>query len=519
MRLNPLAMRVARFSLAVAVALLFGTLPCLPQDALLQQPGLPEGMVLKTPSIPKRVVGSMRSLNETLSRDLAPADNAAVFVVQVIGEELLQPEVRRDSLEMLGIESLSKTSPHFFALEEYIKTQGKPVPNGLRVAALDLQESLYSASEKPWKAETFVDVADYLKANQAGLDAVVALSNKPRYFAPLLAIEEPQRLLSASFAIEHRLPFMMRCLTARAMFRMVNDDLSGAMADILAIHRLAKLLADGSPCDVSSGRANLMNAFAYRAEVALLESGKLTSTMATFFKQRLEKIPVQINAAHAADVGERAIVHEEIELLQSDKAAIREFFTIANAKDPQPLETLPTPVVKWDLAMKKADQIQDQIVQALSIRDREEQAEKFVKLDQLYAKWKDASDANTLKYAEMKEADIDAASEWVGETMAMSLFPVYRQRRATEDLAVIRRELIVIGMALVVYQREQGEYPSGLPDLVPKYLNAFPQDDVVVSYIRDTPKQCRLFSLGVNRRNDTGAFDNDDHKIELQSKP
>jgi hypothetical protein len=511
--------RATRLSAIVGTALLFCVLPCLAQNAVSEQQALPEGMILNTPFIPKNVVGSMRSLNETLSRDLAPCDNAAVFLVQVLGDHIIRPEVRRDTLEMLGIETLSKMSPHFFALEEYIQAEGKVRPERAQGAVLELQGALYAASERPWKAEEYVDVGDYLKANQAGLNAVVALSNKPRYFAPMLALEEPQRLMSASFAIEYRLPFVVRCLTARAMFRIANDDLSGTMTDILACHQLAKLLADGSPCDVSAGRANLINSFAYRGEVALLESGKLTASQVTAFRQQLEKIPVQINAARAADIGERAILHQEIELLQADKAAMQEFFTVANQKDLPPVEKRPIPAVKWDLVLKRADLIQDQIVQALGTRDRKEQSDKFVQLDQLYAKWQTASDANTLRFAEAKVGDIDAASEWIGETMAMSLFPVYRQRRATEDLAVIRRELIVVGLSLVLYQREQGEYPSGLSDLVPKYLSAVPQDDAVLSYVRDAKDQCHVISLGVNRHHDAGRFDNDDHRIELKAKP
>ncbi len=478
---------------------------------------LPEGLVLKAPQIPSSVTGTLRSLNETLSRDLSPADNAAVLLLQLFGDESLEPELRSATLEMLGIHSLSKTAPRFIYLEPFAKTRSGLTPEQILLEVAQLNEQLRMASERPWTRNEFPALADYLTANRAALETVVIASHRPRYYAPLLSLEKPPRLLSAAFNIDRRLPFVARVLAARARLRS-TDQVTHSVDDLLACQRLAVLLAVGSPLDVSHAKAALIDSFACNAAIGMLQSGQLTSQEATTYLKGLDRIPRLPSPALAADVGERAALHQEIELLQTDKASVEGFFEVPGGKDAHPLD-MDLSKIQWELAHKRADELQNQIVRALSIRDREEQQSQFKKLDEAHAAWDATANAKTGQLADAINKDPAAASRWIGESMAMALRPRYWQRRLTDDRARSRRDLVTIGMALIAFRREQGEFPAALSQLAPQSLPTIPMDahsDAPFHYVRLAKDRARLVSWGVNRIDDAGSNYNDDQTVELR---
>ena len=141
-------------------------------------------------------------------------------------------------------------------------------------------------------------------------------------------------------------------------------------------------------------------------------------------------------------------------------------------------------------------------------------------MDVDYKLWEETQDSRLKVIAETIDKDLDDASRWVGETMAMSLRPLYWQRRATDDRADARRDLLRIGLALVAYRGDHKEFPAALGALAPKYLKEVPIDAPV-----DGPFQYKVFSkdhvviatLGTNRVDDAGKPYNDDTILELKA--
>lgn len=481
---------------------------------------LPEGLVLKTPRIPAGVTGTFRTLHEKLARDVAPADNAAVLLVQVFGGDALEPPLRRATLDMLGIEKLSETAPLFLPLERYIASLGTVPREQVTAEALRLQKSLSTASEGPWKAEDFPDVARYLEANKQALGAIAAAADKPRYYMPMLSSDEPRQLVSASLAIERRLPFVARVLAARALLSLTNGDVDSAMADLLTGHKLAALLAAGAPFALSLSKANFTDSFALRGETALLESGKLTAEQATAYRQALERIPLAPQAARAADIGERAILRQAIEQLQGDKEEVDKLFeTELKDKKPAGAGEQAVPEIKWDLAYQRADEIQDSIVRTLAMSDRALQESRIVEMDRSYKNWQDTSEATARKVAaSLEEKDSTVASRWIGELMAMSVRPLLRQQLLPDNAMRARRDLVRLGLALNVYERKHGRYPAQLSELVPDFLPELPTGPAPAeqfTYVRHAAGNAELISWGPNREYDAGKSFNDDHSLKF----
>ena len=482
--------------------------------------GLPEGLVLKKPEMPKAAQGTLRTLNERLAKDLKPEDNAGVLLVQAFGEGAFDEDLGTDTLDMMGITKVSKTGPRFIFADEYVEKLGTIPEEQLRIESLRLQEKFLPASEKPWTQADYPTAAAFLDFNAKALELIIAASNKPRYYVPLITVDEPPRLLSASLAIERRIPFISRVLTARAMLRSASGDMAGAMDDLVACHKLARLLANGSPFDVSIAKAHLIDAIACRGEVALLETGKLAGKAAAEYQKRLAEIPPLPTAEIAADVGERAILRQELEFVKSDQNSVRSFFEPLDDEEFKKLEGKRLAAIDWEAVFAEADRIQDRVVKALATRDRKSQTEQFEALDADFAAWEKSADDVTKTLGETLDKDAKKGSRFIGESMAMSLRPLYRQRRLTDDRARVRRDMVEIGLALAIYRDKHGEYPSALTDLVNSgLLTSIPLDahtDKPYEYKASEKNRAHLVSWGANTVDDAGKDFNDDQILQLQ---
>ena len=481
-------------------------------------PNLWEGLVFKQPEIPASITGVIRDLNQHLSSRTTPSENVVVPLVQLFGADAFAAPLRADSLSMLGISELSKTAPRFIYPEEFINSIDRSDPQDSISQAATLQRQVCECSERIWRPEQFPQVADFLKANQPALDLLVESADRPGYYAPMLSETEPPRLMSASLVIERRLPLLVHAVTARAMLELAEHQTDKAIKDLLACHRLAVLLATGSPFDVSVVKAHILEGITNQAVGSVLENGQMTAEAARAYLIGRKAIPSLPYPEYSANLGERAILHQEIELMHADDQTVLEFFELTPDAVPTTDAVVSIATLPMKPAIQRADEIQDQYVRALSIRNRLQQYHEFQRLDDAFQEWQKTSDEASLKVATEAKALPEAASRWIGETLGYSLRPWYWQRRIQDDRVRVRRDLVTIGTALVAYHHEHQAYPQKLEDLVPQYLEFVPLDahsDTPFVYERLNESHARMLSWGANQRDDAGMLFNDDLFLNL----
>lgn len=515
--------RRGRFSLVAFIALFtLATTPFLCIQAEESNRPTLEGIRLVPPVIPAGITGELRALNENLSKGIAPADNAAVVLTQLFSETVYDRPLRDDSFEMLGIDQLSPTAPQFTYIEPFIKSLGVTDPKEFVVRAQQLEQQIFAGSNRPWTQTDLPELHAFLTANQAALDLFRVAADKPHYYAPLITAENPPQLLTASLALERRLPFMVQVMCARALNRLATHDGTAAMDDLLSCQKLAVLLAQGSPLDVSGMKAHQMDAFANNAVLAALSSGEVRPADAKYYLAGLKKFPRLPSSSIAADRGERAILRQELELLKLDGSSVRDFFDLPDEEKFKALGELRLSELPWDLAEKRANQIQDGFVKVIAMTDRGERLKLCEQLDKDFEEWKNNGDKANRALAEAFDKDLSELTRRVGETMAMSLRPWYVQRIATDERARLRHDMVVIGMALVICRGETGQFPMTLSELAPKYLDSVPVDahsNQPFGYGRTDNDQAKLTSLGGNQRDDAGQAFNDDRTLELKWIP
>ncbi|WP_010584466.1 hypothetical protein [Schlesneria paludicola] len=508
--------------MASAVMFAFASICLCPLLADEPTPSALEGLRLKSPQIPVAITGELRSLNETLSQGVAPSENAAVVLTQLFGDGLFEPALRDDSLEMLGIEQLSATAPRFTYVEPFIKSLGVKDLNVLAGRSQQLEQQIFAGANRLWTQPDLPDLHAFLTANQAALDLLRIAAIKPHYYAPLLTVEDPPQLLTVSLALERRLPFVVQVLCSRALNRLATQNGLAAMDDLLTCQKLAVLLANGSPLDVSGMKSHQMDAFAANAALGALASGQLLPGDAKYYLAGLKQFAQLPPSSIAADRGERAILHQELELLKQDQTSVREFFELPDDEKYKPLNTLRLSELPWDLAKQRADEVHDRFVKVIAMSNRAEREQLCEQLDKDYHKWTDTSDETNRAIAEAFDKDVTELTRWIGETMAMSLRPWYVQRIAADERARVRRDLVMLGMALVAFRGDEGQFPQALSELAPKYLEILPLDahsDQPFRYVRIDQDQATLSSLGGNRQDDAGQPFNDDRTLELKWVP
>ena len=186
------------------------------------------------------------ALNKRLSKGVTPANNANVLIWKALGP---RPEGGKgmppEFFKWLGIAEPPEKGDYFVDPAQYARDQLK-VPSD-KTAAL-LYDRATRASRRPWTAKQHPLVASWLKVNEKPLARVIEATKRTHYFSPLT----PRRTKRGTKGLLNSpLPAVQKCrelavaLTARAMLRAGRGDADGAWQDLLACHRLGRLVGRG----------------------------------------------------------------------------------------------------------------------------------------------------------------------------------------------------------------------------------------------------------------------------------
>src|SRR4029077_19596362 len=148
--------------------------------------------------------------------------------------------------------------------------------------------------ERSWKAEEYHNVASWLKSIDKPLNLMVEASKRPRFFSPLV----PRKTEKGSSGLLGAMiqPTLQQCrhlagaLAARFMLKTSQGALADAWQDLLACHRLARLVGSG-PTLVDGLVGIAIDGVASRAEPALLNNGDPSALPIESCLRDLQKLP------------------------------------------------------------------------------------------------------------------------------------------------------------------------------------------------------------------------------------
>ena len=231
---------------------------------------------LTEPLRPDGYVDYLAAINAEQSAGVTPENNAAVDLVYATGPGTISPSIRREYFRRLGVAPPPEQGDYLRPLKDF-ETIGQPAAaaeggedaveteaaegsdaegsdaesgdESLEIAPAEtpkrpnLSEEQAVAMQRPWTPEEFPRLAAWLTANQIPLERIEQATTKPRWYTPFVSTDG--LLMSVLLPQTQDSREAARLLVTQAMLRLGQGDPEGAWQDLLACHRLGRLVGQG----------------------------------------------------------------------------------------------------------------------------------------------------------------------------------------------------------------------------------------------------------------------------------
>ncbi len=451
------------------------------------------------------------ALNEILAKGITPETNANAKLWQAFGPA---PEggsgLPDEYFKRLGIPRPPKDGAYFVGLYPFMKQR-------LKVEQVDpkVMDKLYDQQSlvrnTPWVAKDHKELAAWLKANEKPLTLVIEATKRPDYFNPLVSTPqangEPGMLIGALLSSVQQSREIASALTARAMLRVGEGKLAEAWQDLLAVHRLARLLGRGATL-IESLVSIAIHQIASDATLSFLEHADLTSKQIIAHLGEYRSLAALPSMADKVNVGERFFFLDSLQNI------------IRTGKDPLGvgggIVLKPRPGMEgidWEPAFRNGNKSYDRTTAAMRIEKRPEREKALDQIEaELHKLVKDQQGMKAIEQAVKDGKDPGKlVGKQIGDVLIGLLVPAFRKVQAAEDRARQFDRNLQVAFALAAYRKDAGRYPAKLADLAPKYLAVVPGDLFTDKELVYKPSEAGylLYSFGLNQMDDDGRWTDD----------
>jgi hypothetical protein len=461
------------------------------------------------------------ALNERLSKGVTPENNANVLFWKAFGPRPEGgPPMPPAFFKWLGYQPPER-GDYFVGLVSYIKKRFQ-IDEGKQ--ADKFNEQLERAAQRPWTVTDYPHIASWLKANAHPLALVVEGTRRSHYYSPHVPGRPNQRyeypgLLGAPIPGVSKCRELATALAARAMLRAEEGRYDDAWQDLLACHRLGRLVGRGSLFETLVGIA--IEAIATRADLAYLERAKLSGQRLKDRLRDLQQLPPMPPLADAMDLCERCTFFDvTMRVAREGKSALLNDALIGVGP---PLDKAIDAVeqrywdnINWDVICRNGNRWYDRIAVAMRRKDRREREPQLILIeDDLKTLAVKLGDREKLARAILSangRAKSKILEGFLRDLLILRLTAgIIRLQQSTDSAEQIRTNLY-FAFALAAYKQDHGRYPKKLKALAPKYLPEIPQDMFSGKALiyRPSEKSYLLYSVGVNGQDEQGRSDEDD---------
>lgn len=467
----------------------------------------------------------LAALNQKLADGVTPENNAAVLFWQAMGPKAIPTKIRSEYFRRLGIPPLPEEGPYFRSFQEYVASAGKESAQK-RFPPEKLEEIYTQALRGPWKAEQLPLVAEWLQANEKPLELVVQASRRPRRYDPLLVGGEEgemeDMLVGALLPAASQMREAVRALQIRAMYRLGQAKAADAWEDLLAIHRLARLMDQGATL-VENLVALALENMACQADQVLASEGNLSAQQALGFRDALVPLRPIASMADKVNLGERFMYLDTVCALARKSAGPSQLFQLLDGGT-SPISPWAKRVADllaasagetshyWDIPLQEGNQWYDRLVEIGRKPTRQERTQALEALDRQFQQLQAQLQDRTSLVLALLVRPREKLFEYIGQTLVALLIPAIQKVYEAEDRSQMVRQLTLCSFALAAYRAEHGKYPEALADLVPRYLDRVPTDifgeNRPLIYQR-TEEGVIMYSVGPNGQDDKGRSRDD----------
>ena len=347
----------------------------------------------------------------------------------------------------------------------------------------------------PWSAGDYPELAQWIAKQEIPLNTACEAVRRPRCYFPyvrpageaLYDLPLPAQGLSVRIA---------QALAARAMFRVSQRKIAEARLDLLACHRLGRLVG-GGPL-LMDGLAGLaIEDTANHADIALVEFGNLSASDALVYRDELRKLTPLPDIADRFDRGERLLFLGFLcEHIRDTHAKMALLFFIPVYGD-----RLSTHLAEiWDLVLQTANKEWDRWTAAIRTSNSAQRRKNMENLEAEFGGYR-ALDPFKTSWKFLRED-----GRRLGRATVAIMLPNVKTAPFTEERHRVHGDLTQLAFALRAYRADHHLYPADLVDLVPKYCTALPLDHFSGTPLHYLKRQngYLLYSVGANNSDDGG---------------
>jgi len=465
------------------------------------------------PVNPDGTVNYVKYLDDKCAKGVTAENNAAPLLLRAFGPDMLPAEIRAESLRLLNLPAdiFDGDNAKYFTRWE--------VDDRVRIAMADANKSgkkegpsskplvdpnappLDTVYEMLLAGQVHPDLEIWLAFNAGPLELVRQATVKDRFYVPLVSASTPPRVLDVQIPNLQRLRQSAVALEARAILKMMRGDSLGARDDILAVHRLARLLGQ-PPTFAYQMAASNVGEIAARAGIVLATRASLTAAQLRELSGKLIALGPATDIVGAIDEEMRFFGLDEI-MLASRGCGIPGISWGAQKRNEFYLD--------YNRMLRDMNSWYDRMVKPLHMPRFHGRAEAQKAFDDEFKAFATRAGDRVeswrvalLKFGGrlMRQAMTDVMSDY----MVCMGMPSLASACDLEEQAKMAYEIETLAVALACFHAEQGRWPAELKELCPSLLKEIPADRFSVKPLiyRPSEKGYLLYSVGRNLRDDGG---------------
>lgn len=415
------------------------------------------------------------ALNERLGEGITPEKNANVLICQALGPQPEGSILPAEYFQWLGIDPLPEKGESLVSWRSYLAMTSKEGDDERNNTKADI---LSDAAGRLWAAKEEPALADWLQQNAKPLALVVEATRRPAYYNPLVsatAAGSTPGLVGALVPTVPRCRELASALLCRAMLRTAQGKVDEAWQDLLACHRLGRLVSRGGTLiELLVGIA--IEQLAHRSDLVFLEHAKLSSKQVLACWADLEQLPPMASVAEKINLSERFRLLDTVMMTARHGLAFVEQASAGRAAptgNQSFIFQIFTRSIQWDPALVAGNDWSDRMVACLRMTDRDERAKESTAIN---------IDLRALKSAVVSFGSVGTLAsargrgEIMGKILVTMMLPAFTKVQDAADRCEQEQRNLHLAFALAAFQRDQGHYPAKLAELCPKYLKDVPGD-------------------------------------------
>jgi hypothetical protein len=453
----------------------------------------PQTTVITSPLKPDGTPDYLQYLNDRAKKGVTLENNAFIPFLEIAtpvrGGGGANSSILTPTFAELGV-TPPATAHQVMTFAQWLQSRTPPV-------AYDpsrMQEEDFVRA-RPWAPADHPDVVAWLNANERVFRWMPEVTARSRWYMPLTRPDSDLMIAVLLSPLDQVRPTAL-VISTRAMLEIHESQFAQARADILMMHRLARLPVQGnSLIEYLVGMA--VDSMALDADRALVSAPGLP-------RDELRQVIAQYDALPLWPPPTDALDRERFRTLDAVMFASRHIDQIPLIERPDApnIDSDLFPWFTWlnrhlhpahfNAALRDVNQLQDRFVQATRAPTATEREDLMHQASQ-------GMDA-FLRPHEGRWGD-------PAYHLVACVMPSLGKVVVLANVHDMNAKLTRVALALAAYKADKGAFPDQLPALAPTYIPALPIDEFSGGPLkyRKTPDGCLAYSVGINRQDDGGV--------------